>query len=179
MYFLIGCSGVMALIAFLVGFAVSLFVRDASWIDRLTMAVMSALITFVAVFLLSSRDWVKRRSTMKSVRNHLLARDDTTNNEFLSSIPYEDVALLLETRKAISRFFDVPIERVGRDLQLIHDLHVDEFEPFFQFSVVNSVIASQQIEPKAFGFTIAGLETIDDLTHAIRNVLDGFERNTV
>ena len=178
MRFLIGCSGVFALVAFVIGFAVSLFVADASWTDRLTMATVLAVIVFAAVLLLSSRDSAKHSGTMRSVRNHLLAGGVTNADDFVSSRPFDDTALLLETRKAISRYFDVPTDRINRNVQLIHELHVDELEPSFQFFVVESVIASQQIEPKLFAFSMAGLETIDDLTIAIRNVLDGFHRNT-
>ena len=178
MRFLIGCSGALALVAFVIGFAVSLFVRDVTWTDRLMMAVMPAVITFFAALLLSSRDAVKHSGTVRSVRNALLAGDDTSDDEFVSSRPIDDATLLLETRKAISRFFDVPTDKICRDVRLIHDLHVDSLEPSFQFYVVNSVIASQQIEPQPFGFSMAGLETIDDLTDAIRHVLDGFNGNT-
>ncbi len=142
------------------------------------MAMMPAVITFVAVLVLASRDSAKHSATMRSVRNHLLAGNDTTDDDFVSLRPFDAPALLLETRKAISRFFDVPTEKINRDVQLIEDLHVDKLEPSFQFYVVDSVIASQPIEPKPFGFSIAGLKTLDDLTDAIRTVLEGFDRNT-
>ncbi|MEI8373140.1 MAG: hypothetical protein WCJ35_09955 [Planctomycetota bacterium] len=90
----------------------------------------------------------------------------------MSSRPCNDAALLLETREAISRFFDVPAVKVGRDVHLIHDLHVDKMEPSFQFYVVGSVIAAHPLAPRSFGFAMAGLVSIDDLTHAIRKVLD-------
>lgn len=176
MRFLIYCSGAIALVAFVIGFAVSLFVHDASWTERLIMATMPAAITFVAVLLLASRDYAKHSATMRFVRNHLLAAADTTDDEFVSFRPFDAPALLLETRKAISRFFDVPTGKINRDVRLIHDLHVNKLEPAFQLYVVDSVIASQQIVPKPFGFTMAGLETIDDLTDAIRAVLDRFDQ---
>ncbi len=136
MHFLIGCSGAFALVAFVIGFAVSLFVRDATWTDRLTMAVLPAALTFVAVLLLSSRDSVQHSSTMQSVRSALLAGDDTSDDDFVSSRPFENATLLLETRKAISRYFDVPTVKVSRGVRLIHDLHVDKLERSFQFFVV-------------------------------------------
>lgn len=179
MRFLIGCSGVFALGIFVIGFAISLlFARDASWTDRLMMATLPAVITFVAVLLLSSRDSARHAATMRFVRNDLLVGADTSDDEFASLRPIDDAALLLETRKAISQFFGVPTGKLRRDVQLIDDLHVDKLEPSFQFYVVDSVIASQQIEPKPFEFSMSGLATIDDLTDAIRNVLDGFDRNT-
>lgn len=178
MRLLIGCSAVLSLVAFVIRFAVSLFVRDATWTDRLMMAAMPAVVTFVAALLLSTRDSAKHSGTVQSVRNALLGGDDTSDDDFVSSRPSKDATSLLEARQAISRFFDVPTGKIGRDVRLIHDLHVDRLEPSFQFYVIDSVIASQQVAPKPFGFSMAGLETIDDLTDAIRNVLDGFDRNS-
>ncbi|MFN3149753.1 hypothetical protein [Bremerella sp.] len=114
---------------------------------------------------------------MRAVRHALLAGDDTSEFDFVSLRPFDDATLLLETRVAIARFFDVPTTRINRDVQLVDDLRVDKLEPFFQFSVVKSVIASQRIEPEPFGFSMAGIETIDDLTAAIRHVINGFDRN--
>ncbi len=178
MHFLIGYSGAIALVIFAIGGAVSLFVRDASWTDRLIMATMPAAITFVAVLLLSSRDHAKNSATMRSVRNRLLAGTDTTDDDFVSLRPFNTTAILLETRKAISRFFDVPACKINRDVRLIQDLHVDKLEPAFQLYVVDSVIASQQIAPKPFGFSMVGLDTIDDLAVAIQNVLVAFDKNS-
>lgn len=175
---LIGFSGAIALVAFVIGLAVSLLVRDARWTDRLTMALTPAIITFAAVLVLASHDSAKHTATMRSVRNWLLTGGDTSDVDFVSSRPTDDAALLLETRQAIARFFGVPTDRISRDVHLIHDLHVDKLEPSFQFYVVGSVIASQQIQARSFGFSMAGLETIDDLTDAIRKVLDGFDGNT-
>lgn len=178
MRFLIGCSGVLSLVAFAIGFAVSLFIRDATWTDRLMMAGMPAVITFVAALLLSNRDSAEHSRTVQSVRNAVLAGDDTSDDDFVSSRPSKDATLLLETRQALSRFFDVPTGKIGRHIRLIHDLQVDKLQPSFQFYVVDSVIASQRVELQPFGFSMAGLETIDDLTDAIRHVLDDFDRNT-
>ncbi|MBN2579083.1 MAG: hypothetical protein JXB10_08840 [Pirellulales bacterium] len=172
---LIGCSSVIALIAFIIGFAVSLFISEATWTERLMMAGMPAAIAFIAAFLLSIRDFTRHHTVMRTVRGHLLACSDTSDEHFLSSRPCDDAALLVETRKAISRFFDVPAVKVGRNVHLLRDLHVDKLEPSFQFYVVDSVISSQSVEPKPFAFAMVGLESIDDLTKAIRKVLNGFD----
>ncbi len=174
MRLLIVCSGTMALAAFAIGFVVSLFVRDASWLDRLTMAAMPGVITFAAALLLFHRDSSKRAATMRSVRSSLLAHPDTTDDLFLSPRSYVNFALLLETRTAIALFFDVRPEKIGRDVRLIDDLHVDELEPWFQLYVVDAVIATQTIEPKRYAFSMADIESIDELTTAIHAVLDSF-----
>ena len=42
MRLLIGCSGAIALVFFVIGFAGALFARDASWSERLFIAAMPA-----------------------------------------------------------------------------------------------------------------------------------------
>jgi hypothetical protein len=171
------CSGALALVFFVIGFAGSLFVRDGSWSERLLVAGITAGMAFAAAVLLSSRDLVQHAATRGSVRKDLLARGDTTDDDFVSSRPTDQIGLLLETRKAIARFFDVPAEKVDRDIHLIRDLHVDKLEPAFQFFVVQAIIASQQVRPQPFGFSMADLVTLDDFTTAIRKVLDGFAQS--
>jgi hypothetical protein len=83
---------------------------------------------------------------------------------------------MILTRTAIANFFDVPASKINRDVNLVADLQVKNFEPGFQFAVVGSVVAQQSIEPRMFGFSMAGLETIDDLVMAIRRVLDDLEK---
>lgn len=172
MRLLIGCSGAIALVAFVIGLAASAFASGATWADRVTMVAVPTTITFVAALLLFARDSARHSSTMRKVRTYLLARNDSTDEQFVSSRPCDDAPLLLETRKAISRFFDVPTVKVGRDVRLIHDLHVDNLEPSFQLYVVDSLVASRTLAPRSFGFTMAGLVSIDDLAGAIRKVLD-------
>jgi hypothetical protein len=176
MRLLIGCSAALALVVFMIGFVVSLFVRDASWLDQLTLAGMPAIITFAAALFLFSRDSAKHAATMRSVRNSLLSHPDTNDDLFLSPRSFDNTGLLLQTRTAIARFFDVPPEKIARTVRLIDDLHVDKLEPSFQFFVVESVIARQNIEPKPFTFSMAGLDTIDRLAMAIQDVLDGFNQ---
>ena len=172
MRFLVGCSAVIAFVAFIIVFVVSLFVGAATWTDSLIMGTLTASVVFIVVLLLFVRDFARHSATVRTVRRHLLACGDTSDENFIASRATNVAMLLLETRKAIARFFDVPTTKVGRDAHLIHDLRVDKLEPWFQFYVVDSVIASQPVEPKQFGFTMANLVSIDDLTHAIRKVLD-------
>jgi len=174
MRFLIGCSGAIALVAFVIGLAASASASGATWAERVTMVAVPSTITFVAAFLLFARDSARHRSTMHKVRAYLLSCNDSTDEQFVSSRPCDDAPFLLETRKAISHFFDVPTVKVGRDVRLIHDLHVDRLEPAFQFYVVDFVVASRTLAPRPFMFTMAGVTSIDDLTQAIRKVLETF-----
>ncbi|WP_339729515.1 hypothetical protein [uncultured Gimesia sp.] len=164
-------SGILALVPFLIGFVISLFIRELTWGERLPMAIIPAFCTFVAAFLLGNRDYARYSSTMKNVRNYLLACNDSTDEHFLSCKPYEDDSLLLETRNAISQFFDVPSLKIRRDIDLIRDLQIDKMELPFNLSVIRVVIASRQVEPKPFHFTTTNLTSIDDLTNAILKFL--------
>jgi hypothetical protein len=177
MRFLIGCSGAIALVVLIIGFAVSMLVSDATWTERLIIAGTTSGIAFAAAFLLFTRDSCRYSATMRTVRRGLLAKTDTPDEHFVSLRPSVDAILLLEIRNAISRFFDVPAVKVARDLHLIHDLHVDKLDPSFQFYVVDSVVASRSVKSQPFWFAMTGIETIDDLSEAIRKVLDGLNRN--
>jgi hypothetical protein len=171
---LIGCAGVVDLVVFVIVFVGFLFARGITWGERVALAAMSAAMVAVPVLLLGSRDIIRNYSTMQAVRSKLLSRNDVSNEDFLASRPCADAALLLETRDAISKFFDVPPVKVDRDLHLVRDLCVVRLDPAFQFCVVQAVIASQGVAPKPFTLSVAGLESIDDLSTAIQGVIHGF-----
>ncbi|QDU93625.1 hypothetical protein [Lignipirellula cremea] len=168
-------SGVLALVAFLIGFAGSWFAAGASWNERLTAGIMIGGFTFVAALLLGARDHFQRNAVLRKVRRNLLADAATSREEFVALRPFDDVALLLETRTAVAKFFDAPVEQIGRDVHLIRDLHVDQFEPMFTFLVVGSLVSARWSEEQRFGFSTDGLETLDDLTLAIRSALVGLK----
>ncbi|WP_417386278.1 hypothetical protein [Gimesia sp.] len=165
-------SGLLAVVAFVIGFVASLFIPDLTWIERLGVAMIPAFCTFFAAILLFTRDSVRYSATMQDIRKNLLNSPDTTEEQFLSARPVEDPSLLLELREAIAQFFDVPVFKVARDVDLISDLHVEQLEPTFQFAVVRPAITSRQKEPQPFGFSTTSLRTIDELVKAIHEVLD-------
>src|SRR5262249_46642819 len=113
---------------------------------------------------------------MRSVRECLLAGADSSDEQFLSLRPCDDSSLLLETRAAIAQFFDVPCDKIQRNVRLIEDLHVNELEPGFHTVVVEILMAARFTEPRSYRFTMARIHSIDDLTRAIRQVLDRCER---
>jgi len=172
MRFLLIFSGLLSVVPFVIGFVVSLFIPQATWIDRLGMAALPAGCTFLAAILLFNRDSARTSSIMQGVRDDLLESQDTTDEQFLSARPCEDVPLLLELREAIAQFFDVPACKISWNVDLISDLHVDQLEPTFQFAVVRPAITSRQKEPQSFGFSTTNLHSIDELVTAIREVLD-------
>ena len=165
-------AGLLAVVPFGIGFVASLFIPEATWIERLGLAALPAFCTFFAAILLGSRDSARTTSTVEQIRENLINSPDTTEEQFLSARPAEDPSLLLELREAIAQFFDVPVCKIVRGVDLINDLHVDQLEPTFQFAVVRPAIASRQKEPQSFGFSTTGLHTIDELVKAIHEVLD-------
>lgn len=174
---LLGCSGILAAVAFVLVFLGSLVTRGSTWSERAFMAGMTSVLVFGAALMLGIRDTMRHSRICRSARDYLLARDDSSEDEFLGCLPTNNTMLLLETRSAIARFFDVPVAKIHREVRLIEDLHVDQIDAPFQFSVVNSVLASQSVTPKPFWFSIEGLKSIDDLTQAIQNVLDRWEQD--
>ncbi|MEQ8634127.1 hypothetical protein [Gimesia maris] len=172
MRFLLIFSGLLAVVAFVIGFVASLFIPDVTWIGRLGVAAIPAGCTFLAAILLFTRDSARHSATIKKVRGNLLASWDSTDEQFLSARPAEDPSLLLELREAIAQFFDVPACKISRNVDLISDLHVDQLEPSFQFAVVRPAIISRQKEPQSFGFSTTSLHTLDELVKAIHEVLD-------
>lgn len=172
MRFLVVFSGIIAIVPFLIGFVVSLFIREVTWGDRLTIAAIPAFCTFIAALLLGSRDSARTISTIKQVHDDLLSCNDSSDEQFLSCQPYEDADLLLEIRHAISLFFDVPASKVSRDVDLIRDLQIDKLDLPFELSVVRSVVIPRLAEPKSFTFSRTNLTSIDDLANEIRNVLE-------
>ncbi len=173
---LVACSSFLVLPAFVIAFVITLFNPDMTWIQRLAGAGCMAATVFVAAFMLGLRDHQNQRRASTKVRKQLLESPDTSDKAFIDQRPTDEPELMIRTRTAIANFFDVPATKINRDVNLVADLQVNNFEPGFQFAVVDSVIAQQPVERRMFGFSMAGLETIDDLVIAIRRVLDDFEK---
>lgn len=171
---IIGCSGTIAGIGFVIGFVTSLFDRDASWADRLIQSGMVSAISFVAALFLSCSDSLRHKTARRKACAALSNGEDTSDEEFLSLLPNENPELLLATRKAVANFFDVPTTKIHRTVELVDDLHVGSLEPMFRLSVVGSMITRQSQSPQPYSFSMDGIATIDDLAAAIQNVLDGF-----
>jgi hypothetical protein len=161
------CS-VLAGLAFLCGFGSTLPIPDATLELRLTAGVMTAFVTFAAALGLGLRDWAVKSIHLRRARKHLLQSMDTSDEAFCCG---GGSVLLLDIRRAIAQFFDVPASKVRRDVDLVRDLGTHCLEPDFHFSVVQTVLATQNVEPRDFWFTMQGVTTIDALAEAIEDVL--------
>ena len=79
---MIGCAAMIASVAFVFGLIASVFATEANLAERLMIALMPAIMAFVPVLILFSRDYVGHTQTVRRVRAKLLARDDTSEDEF-------------------------------------------------------------------------------------------------
>lgn len=172
MLFLVVFSAKLAIVPFLIGFVISLFLTGVTWGERLTIAAIPAFCTFFASLLLGIRDLADHTFTMRQVRANLLARNDISDEQFVSCQLCQDAELLLQIRRAMSYLFDVPASKVSRDVDLICDLQIDKLDFLFQLTVVGPVIKSRQDESKPFVFSMTNVTSIDDLANEILKVLN-------
>ena len=170
---MIGCAGILALVAFILGLLFSFFFTVDHWSHRFLIACMPAAFTFFAAILLCLRDQSAHSEHIAVVRRSLLQREDTPDDDFVTSNP--NAKLLIQTRDAIANYFDVPAVKLSPNDDLRNNLRADKLEPSFQMYVVDSVVADNTNNPQPFSFGLDGITTIVDLSAAIEDVLNGFE----
>jgi hypothetical protein len=178
---MIGCAGMIAAVALILGIIASLFSTEAPFPERLTIAIGPAGMAFVAALLLLTRDRARHVSAVKAVRQMLLAREDVSEAKFMAHFPDADPTLIAQTRQAVSKFFDVPAQKIHPTDDLRSNLQFDALEPGFHSFVVYQVLADRNVAPQPFWFKSGGLRDIGDLAKEIQRVLDGFtdgEANT-
>jgi hypothetical protein len=169
---MIGCAGMIAAIAFLLGLIGSLFVNEVNLFQRLMIALMPAALGFVAALLLLTRDRLRHTATMRDVRRMLLARRDVNDDEFIAQFPAADATFLAQIRQALSQFFDVPAEKIYATDNLNKDLRFSTFEPAIHCYVVYHILNAHDMAHQAFKFNTADLSDIADLAQEIQRVLD-------
>lgn len=172
---MVGCAGMIAAVAFVFGMIGSLFATEANFGERIMIAFMPAAFAFVAALILCARDYARRTSTMRTLRQMLLARHDVNDDDFVSHFPDADPALVTQTRQAISQFFDVPVQKIHPTDKLQDDLRFDRLEPGFHLYVVHHVLDARKVAPRPFTFHTGGLTGVGDLAKEIQCVLDRFE----
>lgn len=172
-------GGIIAFIAFIAVFITSfvsaLLSRETSQTSPLVNAAAVAITTLISALLLTVYDDAKHKATIRTVRRRLLAAEALAEEQLQGVPPHQGSAILLETRRKISRFYRVPIEKVSDSLRLVEDLSVDKLSPAFQYAVVDGVLASQEIVARHFHFSLRGLETVRDLADAIQRIVDDIE----
>ena len=173
---MIGCSAMIAVVAFVFGAIGSLFVSDATFTERLMFALMPAAMTFIAAFFLGYRDQALHRTAMQTVRKRLMTRADLNEIDYLAHFPNSDSTLLAQTRRAVSQFFDVPPEKIHPSDRLREDLQFDRLQPSFHTFVVYHVLEARKVTPQPFAFHTRDLADLGDLANEIQRILDGFDQ---
>lgn len=172
---IVGCSTLLACAAFLIAFIGALIVVEGSLTEQLAMSFMASAFTFVAALILSSRDRVRYAYSMRSIRQMLLNRHDTSELVFSEQFPTVEPSLVSQTRHAIAHFFDVPPEKIYATDDLRRDFQFELLEPAFHSVVVFHVLKARRIEPDAFMFNSGTVSTLADLMIELRRIIDGLE----
>jgi hypothetical protein len=175
---MIGCAGIIALVFLPFGVLMALTIPDAPYSVRIAFALMPSGLSFVAAMLLLMRDQLLRTRQLRRIRRKLLNRHDVNELVYLPHLRDADPTLISQTRKAISEFFDVPVEKIHPTDNLRDDLMFQAFEPNFHLFVLYRVIAARRLEPvpsQIVSFNSGGLSTVDDLADEVRRVIDGLK----
>jgi hypothetical protein len=170
---MIGCAAVIGIVAFVIGLVATLIANDPAFPHPLIAGALTGATTFVAALVLMARDSTRHNTAMRTVRQMLLTRQDVKEDDFIVHFPNSDSALLTQTREAVSRFFDVPTQKVHPTDNLRKDLQFDVLEPNFHSFVVFEVLNARNVVPQSFSFNTGDLADIGDLANEIQRVLDG------
>ena len=152
-----------------------LFWSEAILADRLIIALMAGVSTFVAALILFTRDRARHFSTLRVVRKNLLARDDIHEQEFLAHFQEADSQLIAQIRLAIGKYFDVPPQKILANDSIPDDLQIGKLEPDFHSFVLCQIFHFRNIEPKRFTFNTASLAHIGGLYKEIQRILGGMD----
>jgi hypothetical protein len=151
---MIGCAATIAAVAFVIGCIGSFFALEATLGERLMIASMTAGMTFLAAFVLFLRDRVSKVLSRRSVRRKILVRAEISESEFVHEaiLSGVDEALMVQTRGAIARFFDVPMSKIYPMDNLSKVFAFDNLEPEFHNYVVFQILAERGLEDQSFWF---------------------------
>lgn len=172
LFSLIGLSLIVAAIAFVLGGIGSFFAHDATLWQRLGIAALPAGIAFVATLVLGWRDYRRINRNLRTIRRKLLARANVSDADFTAHFPQDDPRLLLWTRKAIARFFEVPKAKIHPTDRLAEDFHMRQLDPTFQFCVVQDILQRARVTPQPFYLDTTQLNDIGELSRQIQTVID-------
>ncbi|MFO0958625.1 MAG: hypothetical protein U0800_14545 [Isosphaeraceae bacterium] len=111
---MLGCSGILAAIAFVVAFVVTLFLPIDFGL-RLGLAGMVAGIVFLAALLLCLGDHDRDEGRRGIVRRWLDSRAEIDSEAFLASVRPEDQDLALCLREGLARFFGASPMKIAID----------------------------------------------------------------
>ena len=122
---MIGCAAMIGIVAFVIGLIAAVIANDPTFPHPLIVGAMTGGMTFVAALILVARDRGRHTSTIRNVRQVLLARQDINDGDYLAHFPDANSTLVAQTRQAVSDFFDVPVQKIHPTDSLRDDLQFD------------------------------------------------------
>ncbi len=167
----IGCAALISIVPLLIGAIVALFMSEVPLVGRITVILLPAAITFVAVLILTSVDNARHRRHINAVRKMLLCRSGIDDDTFCSRFPDSDPKMLVLTREGIARFFDVPPTCIHPNDQLDPDLHFASLEPMFHTYVVFYVLSKCGAIQAPFTFHSDRVSDVPTLSQEISRIL--------
>jgi hypothetical protein len=171
----LGCAGMVAVVALVIGGIGSLFVADATLAERGLIAIGVAAAAFVAAWLLAGDDQARRKEAVRSIRRTLVERQGLADAEFASQIPGGDRALGIQVRRAIAAYFQVPSEKIFPSDELRRDYQYDLLGPGFELYVVEHVTTARCIESRDFVVLRSrDVKNVRDLCAEVQQIIDGF-----
>lgn len=168
---MMGCAVVMAGIGFGFGLVGSMFVTGISFPERLMLAGMPAVFAFLAALLLACRDRFRHAKIRRQVREHLLEEKPVDNSDFVAAFPNLESDLILQTRQAISEFFDVPIATIHPSVDLRNDLAWESLSPGLMVFVTQRVFSSFRFTSQYLAIETEEQNSLGDLCEELRRIL--------
>ncbi len=173
---MIAFAGILAGIAFGIGFVACLFWPGQSFLFRVYCASIPASITFVASILLMMRDVRRNAANHLAIRAVLLAREDLSDEEIQTTLSGEETKWILQVRHAISTFYRVPDAKIRPNDDLNAVLGFGTFEPQLLVYVISVVFAENGITPVPVSIRLDRLHCMSDLAFELKHVIEGLDR---
>jgi hypothetical protein len=165
-------AAMIASFPLLLGFLIAVSLPDTNLIGRLIVATLPALITLIAVLLLSFRDLRKKQKEYSGIRGRLLEQTDTNKEDYLASFPEwtspSDQEFLLEIRQYIAEFFNVPANKIEKDMSFSSGLKIQQLLVPLILSIFQRAYQARNIHPKSMSIKLNEVTTISQVGEQIK-----------
>ncbi len=163
----------------ILGFIASSYVKSDKlgerWLIASIFTIQPALMILVAILVLSKMDATKQKAALGNGRAYLLRCDDLREDVYAKGVEAERIQLFQAIRRGIAGYFNVPVNKVHRDVALNRQLKLQDMHESFQHVFIPSVLNDLQIKTKPFGLFLARISTIDELATAFEQGIHQFE----
>ena len=137
----IGCSFVLAIIGFVIGFGCSLALTTAAFQDHLMYGTMVGGVTFLAAIILAANDRREFARAKRFLKKSIASRAPVSDAEFVAHFPHHDEEMLLHVRKALGKFYAVDALKIHPTDRLAADLRFHDLEPSLHMSLAATLFA--------------------------------------